>query len=65
MNSETERLGYPKELSSKEWYIYPSDYWPKEQMKVTNELNDIENYRKYHELITRLHRKFTLRKKPL
>jgi hypothetical protein len=49
--SRMEELGYPTELISDSWYVYPSDYWPQDQWLVTNELNDMDNYESFHNLI--------------
>lgn len=51
--TEMQLLGYPI-LDREEWRLFSSNYWPNEDIsKITDELNDMENYRKWSELIKR------------
>jgi len=50
---EMQQLGYPI-VYGKEWSVFSSNYWThKIQSGITNELNDMKNYRKWDKLIKR------------
>ena len=49
--TEMQLLGYPIVYGG-EWSVFSSNYWPNEDIsKITDELNDMKNYRKWSELI--------------
>jgi hypothetical protein len=49
--SDMDKLGYPTDHIAGEWYIYPSEFWGSEQWPITNELNNIDLYSKYNDII--------------
>jgi len=50
-----ERLGYPTGMMSDQWYMHPSEFWHSLGRTVTEELNDVTNYRQYDALLRRVY----------